>query len=186
MGAGVPGFPANQQGAIGVPYPPPQTPLDSRLSHSPHGGRTPGRGIFRTPFSHNPQPRSTRTQSPGMSQHTSDSSLPSQVSVSADRSAESASAGVVTDLEALSLADGLGGRRLSPIVTHAVLSPSDIILASAARSHASQLTTAAAAQMTQPFLSGSVPLQSDMQQSDPTVIPATLTAVVGSKKVLQG
>ncbi len=127
MGAGVQ-FPTGHQGGLGVPYPPAPNPLDSRLAQSPHGGRTPGKGNFRTPFSYQPQSRLSQSHSGSIIQRSSDSHVPSQLAVSAEvSSGESATAGVMTELEAVSVADKLDGRRFSPIMTHAVLFPSDVI-----------------------------------------------------------
>lgn len=173
MAPGVQAFPAGQQGAVGGPYPPGQNMLDSRLAHSPHGGRTPGRGSFRTPFSYQPQSRLSQTQASGF-QRSPDTSMPSQSAVSeAGLAADTAVAGVITDLEALSVADDLGGRRLSPITTHPVLSPSDVIIASAARSCAAEATAAAPAQMTQAFASEYPPILSEVQQSGSVVTSAS-------------
>lgn len=167
MDAGVQAFPAGQQGAIGVPYPG-QSTVDSRLAHSPHGGRTPGRGSFRTPFSHNPQSRLSRTQS--ATQNSSGSGLSSQGTVSARRPSDSlVPAGMMTDMEAMSLADDLGGRRLSPIVTNPALSPSDVILASAARSRNPEFPLAAHAQMSHP--PGAGPLLNETQKSESAGLP---------------
>lgn len=100
--------------------------------------------------------------------------MPSQSAVSeATSAADTAVAGVMTDLEALSVADDLGGRRLSPIATHPVLSPSDVIIASAARSRAAEATAAAPAQMTQAFASEYPPILSEVQQSDSAVTSAS-------------
>jgi len=174
MGAGVQAFPTGQQGGLGVAYPPGLNPLDSRLAQSPHGGRTPGRGNFRTPFSYQPQSRLSQSHSGSMTQRSSDSHVPIQLAVSAEMSSgESATAGVMTSLEALSVADKLGGRRLSPIMTHAVLSPSDVILASAARSRAAELTAVTLAQMTEPFPPDSAPVLGD-RQSELAVTPAVV------------
>ena len=175
MGAGVQAFATGQQGGVGVPYPLGLNPLDSRLAQSPHGGRTPGRGNFRTPFSYQPQSRLSQTQSSSMPQRSPDPHVPSQLAVSAELSSgESATAGVITSMEALSVADELGGTRLSPIMTHAVLSPSDVILASAARSRAAELTAVTLAQMTEPFPPHSAPVLGDVQSelaATPAVIP---------------
>ena len=100
--------------------------------------------------------------------------MASQSAVSeASSAADTAVAGVVTDLEALSVADDLGGRRLSPITTHPVLSPSDVIIASAARSRAAESTAAAPAQITQAFASDFPPLLSELQQSDSALTSAS-------------
>ena len=176
MAAGVQAFPAGQQGAAGGPYPLGQNTLDSRLVHSPHGGRTPGRGSFRTPFSYQPQSRLSQTQVSSI-QRSPDASTPSQSAVSeATSAANSAAAGVVTELEALSVADDLGGRRLSPITTHAVLSPSDVIIASAARSRAAESMAAVPAQMTQAFAPDFPPLLSELQQSNPALMSTSASA----------
>ena len=175
MGAGVQAFPTGQQGGVGVPYPPGLNPLDSRLAQSPYGGRTPGRGNFRTPFSYQPQSRLSQIHPGSMTQRSPDPHVPSQLAVSADLSSgESATAGVITSLEALSVTHELGGRRLSPIMTHAVLSPSDVILASAARSRAAELTAVTLAQMTEPFPPDSAPILGDIQ-SELAVTPAVIS-----------
>ncbi|KAA6418359.1 MAG: hypothetical protein FRX49_11724 [Trebouxia sp. A1-2] len=174
MGADVQAFPTGQQGGLGAPYPPGLNLVDSRLAQSPHGGRTPGRGNFRTPFSHQPQSRSSQIHPGSMTQRSPDLHVPSQIAVSAELSSgESATAGVITSLEALSVADELGGRRLSPIMTHAVLSPSDVILASAARSRAAELTAVTLAQMTEPFPPASAPVLGNIQ-SELAVTPAVV------------
>ena len=135
---------------MGFAYPPVQSAFDTRLSHSPHGGRTPGRAPARTPFYQNPQSRLSQAQSASSTQPASHPSLPSEAAVSVDPAAEAdVSPEPVTDLEALSLADDLGGRRLTPIVTHPISSPSNVILASVTRGRTSELTSAALAQMTQ-------------------------------------
>ena len=168
-------FPTGQQGGLGVSLPLGPNPLDSRLAHSPHGGRTPGRGNSRTPFSYQPQSGVSQSHSGSMTQRSSDSHVPSQLAVSAEvSSGESATAGVMTKLEAVSVADKLGGRRLTPNMTHAVLSPSDVILASAARSRAAELTAVTLSQMTEPFPSASAPLQSK-RWSEPTITPAAVS-----------
>ena len=175
MGAGVQAFPTGQQGGVGVPYPPGLNPLDSRLAQSPHGGRTPGRGNFRTPFSYPPQSRSSQIHSGSITQRSPDPHVPSQLAVSAELSSgDSATAGVMTSLEALSVANELGGRRLSPIMTHAVLSPSDVILASAARSRAAELTAVTLAQMTEPFPPGPAPVLGNVQ-SELAATPAVIS-----------
>ncbi len=173
MGAGVQAFATGQQGGVGVPYPPGLNPLDSRLAQSPHGGRTPGRGNFRTPFSYQPQTRLPQIHSGSIPQRSSDPHVPSQLAVSAEVSSAE-SAGVITSLEALSVADELGGRRLSPIMTHAVLSPSDVILASAARSRAAELTAVTLAQMTEPFPPDSAPVLGNVQ-SELSATPAVIS-----------
>ncbi|KAL0043680.1 hypothetical protein WJX82_005276 [Trebouxia sp. C0006] len=163
IGAGVQ-FPTGHQGGLGIPYPPAPNPLDSRLAQSPHGGRAPARGNFRTLFPYQPQSRLSQSHSGSLIQRSSDSHVSSQLAVSAGvSSGESATAGGMTELEAVSVADNLGGRRLSPIMTHAVLSPSDVILASTARSRAAELTAVTLSQMTEPFPSASAPLQSERQ-----------------------
>lgn len=70
----------------------------------------------------------------------------------------------MTDMEAMSLADDLGGRQLSPIVTNPILSPSDVILASAARSRNPGLPLVARAQMSHP--PGAGPLLNEPQKSE--------------------
>ncbi|DBA74130.1 TPA: hypothetical protein ACH3X1_010935 [Trebouxia sp. C0004] len=174
MGPGVRAFPTRQQGGVGAPYPLGLNPLDSRLAQSPHGGRTPGRGNFRTPFSYQPQSRLSQIHSCSITQRSSDPHISSQLAVSAEMSSgESATVGVITSLEALSTADELGGRRLTPIMTHAVLSPSDVILASAARSRAAELTAVTLAQMTDPFPPDSPPILDD-RQPELAAIPAVV------------
>ncbi len=173
MGAGVQAFATGQQGGVGVLYPPGLNLLDSRLAQSPHGGRTPGRGKFRTPFSYQPQTRLPQIHSGSIPQRSLDPHVLSQLAVSAEVSSAE-SAGVITSLQALSVADELGGRRLSPIMTQAVLSPSDVILASAARSRAAELTAVTLAQMTEPFPPDSAPVLGDSQPElavAPAVIP---------------
>ena len=75
----------------------------------------------------------------------------------------------MTDMEAMSLADDLGGRRLSPIVTNPALSPSDVILASAARSRNPEFPLAAHAQMSHP--PGAGPLLNETQKSESAGLP---------------
>jgi len=60
-------------------------------------------------------------------------------------------------------------------MNHAVLSPSDTILASAARSRAAELTAVTLSQMTEPFPSASAPLQSK-RRSGPAITPAAVSA----------
>ena len=174
------GFAGAQQSPGGGPYPPRQDTLDIRMSYSPHGGRTPGRGTFRTPFSSTSQSRLSRTQSQsaGMTQPLSESALPSQVAMTAESSADATStAQIMSTLEALSLTDSLGSQRLTPIMTHPALSPSDVILASTARSHATEghpaPTAAAAAQMTQSQSHGDPPLLHEVQVSDSASLAVT-------------
>ena len=110
-----------------------------------------------------------------MTQRSPDPHVPSQLAVSAELSSgEPATAGIIPSLDALSVADELSGRRLSPIMTHAVLSPSDVILASAARSRAAELTAVTLAQMTEPFPPDSSAVLGDSQSElavAPPVIP---------------
>ena len=123
----MPAFPGGQQGAIGMPHPSAQP--DSRITHSSHGGRTPGRGTFKTPFSYSPQSRLSSAQSPGITQ-------PSwRSAATTESSAESSSAAAegLTDLEALSVEDNVSRRQSSPILTGPGLSPSEVILASASK-----------------------------------------------------
>jgi len=127
MGPGVPAFPGGQQGAIGVPYP--SALPDSRVTHSYHGGRTPGRGTFKTPFSHSPQSRLSSSQPPGITQP----SWPSAATTELSAETSSAAAEGLTDLEALSLEDNVSGRQSSPILTGPGFSPLEVIFASASR-----------------------------------------------------
>ena len=117
---GVPHWPS--RGFRGT-VPPSAKPSGQQAGSKPTWGRTPGSGNFRTPFSYELQ--SSLSQSHSSS---SDSHVPSQLAVSAEvSSGEAATAGVMTVLEAVSVADK---RRLSPIMTHVVLSPSDVSLCS--------------------------------------------------------
>lgn len=132
-------FAGGQQPPGGIAYPPRQDPLDSRLPYNPHASRTPGRGNMRTPFSSTSQARLSQppSQSAAVTQAPSESGLSSQVAMTADSSADATPATeVITNLEALSLTDSVSAQRLSPIVTHPALSPSNVILASTARSTA--------------------------------------------------
>ena len=172
------GFAGGQQTPGGGPYAPRQDTLDSRMSYSPHGGRTPGRGHFRTPFSNTSQTRLSRTQS--------QSALPSQVAMTAESSADATStAQIMSSLEALSLTDSLGAERLTPIMTLPALSPSDVILASTARSHAIEShqapTAAAAAQMIQSQSHGEPPILQEVQV--PASASLAITAPLGGPEI---
>lgn len=136
---GAQAFTGGQQPPGGIAYPPRQDPLDSRLPYNPHASRTPGRGNLRTPFSSTSQTRFSHQQSQpaAVTQPSSESGLSSQIAMTADSSADATPATqVITDMEALSLTDSVSAQRLSPIVTHPALSPSNVILASTARSNA--------------------------------------------------
>lgn len=98
--------------------------------------------------------------------------------MTAESSADATStAQIMSTLEALSLTDSLGSQRLTPIMTHPALSPSDVILASTARSHATEgrpaPTAAAAAQMTQSQSHGDPPLLHEVQVSDSASLAVT-------------
>ena len=154
-------------------YAPRQDVLEGRPAFGPHGGRTPGRGPFRTPFSIASQSRLARAQPQpaGMTNPLPESELPGQVAMTAESSADATStAEIMSNLEALSLTGSLSAQRLSPIVTNSVLSPSDVILASSARSHASEgqrvSAALAPAQMSQPESHGQPPLLHEAHVSD--------------------
>lgn len=136
---GAQAFAGGQQPPGGIAYPPRQDPLDSRLPYNPHASRTPGRGNLRTPFSSSSQTRFShpQSQSAAVTQPSSESGLPSQIAMTADSSvAATPATQVMNNMEALSLTDSVSAQRLSPIVTHPALSPSNVILASTARSNA--------------------------------------------------
>ena len=139
---GVQAFAGGRPPPGGGAYPPRQDPLDTRMPYSPHGGRTPGRGNCRTPFSSASHTRLShpRSQSAAVTQPPSESALLSQVAMTADSSADATDATpttqVITNLEELSLTDSMSAQRLSPIVTHPGLSPSNVILASLAQNNA--------------------------------------------------
>ena len=165
-------------------YPPRQDPLDTRMPYSPHGGRTPGRGSFRTPFSSTSHTRLSRphSQSVAVTQPSSESGLLSHVAMTADSSADATSATqVITNLEELSLTDSMSAQRFSPIVTLPGLSPSNVILASSARSNTpkgqQQPAAEAAAQNSPPTL---LPQQA-LQVSDSASLPVTGPSLTGSE-----
>lgn len=141
-------FAGGQQAGMGVAYPSAQSVFDPRLAQASHGGRTPGGASFRSPFAQNPQTRLSQSQSGSAAQTASEPEVPGLAVLDASAGA-SASAGVANGLEGLSLNDDLAGRRLSPIVTHASTSPSDVILASVTRGRPPELNSAALAQMSQ-------------------------------------
>ena len=179
---GAQAFAGGQQPPGGSAYAPRQDPLDSRASYSPHGGRTPGRGNFRTPFSSTSQPRSfqPQSQSAGVTLPLSESLLSSQVAMTAESSADATSTTqVMTNLEALSVTDSISTKRLSPIVTHTVLSPSNVILASIAGSNSPEgqnmPAVATAAQASPPML----PLQQEVQVSESASLPVSGPALTG-------
>ena len=171
-------FAGGQQPPGGMAYPPPrQDPLDSRMSYSPHGGRTPGRGTFRTPFSSTPQARlpHPQLQSSVITQPLTESELVSQVAISAETSADNpSSAQIMTSLEALSLTDSMSTQRLSPIVTQPALLPSSVILARTAQRPPIEgqpmPAVTAAAQISPP--------QHQVQVSDSAALPDTAPATI--------
>lgn len=176
-------------------YPPArQEPLDSRMSYSPHGGRTPGRGTFRTPFASLPQGRPShspsRLHSPGVTQPLAESGFVSQAAMTADASADrTSSAQIMTSLEALSFTDSMSTQRLSPIVTQPALLPSSVILArTAQRTSAEEQPTpataaaaaapAAAAQISSP--QQQIQVSDSASLADPTLVTSS---EVGSEPV---
>ena len=159
-------YSGTQQAAIGLAYHPGQSTFDARLAHSPHGGRTPGRGTFRTPFFPEPQSMLSQTQSATVSQPTAELSNTVAGATSAGSSLDiAASPDTVNRLEALSFADDLGGRQLNPIATHPITSPSNVILASVSRGQTSKSTSAALPQMTQNAVGQAVPLSTQLEHS---------------------
>lgn len=175
---GAQAFAGGQQPPGGIAYPSArQDPLDRRMSYSPHGGRTPGRGTFRTPFSSTSQARlpHPQPQPPIMTQPSSESGLVSQVTMSAETSADTtSSAQIMTSLEALSLTDSMSTQRLSPIVTQPALLPSSVILARAAQRPPAEgqpmPAAAAAAQISPP--------QHQVQVSDSMALPDTAPVTI--------
>lgn len=175
---GAQAFTGGQQPPGGNAYPSSrQDALDSRMSYSPHGGRTPGRGTFRTPFSSTSQARlpHPQPQPPLVTQPLTESGFVSQVAMSAETSAEeSSSAQIMTSLEALSLTDSMSSQRLSPIVTQPALLPSSVILARTAQRPAAEgqpmPAAAAAAQISPP--------QHQVQVSDSTALPDTAPVTI--------
>ena len=181
---GAQAFARGRQPPGGGAYPPRQDPLDTRMPYSPHGGRTPGRGSFRTPFSSTSHTRLSRphSHSVAVTQPLSESGMLSQVAMTADSSADATSTTqVITNLEELSLTDSMSAQRLSPIVTQPGLSPSHVILASSARSNTpkgqQQPAAAAAAQNSLPTL---LPQQA-LQISDSASSPVTGPSLTGSE-----
>lgn len=139
IGGGLPNFQPQQQQR--PTYRPGQLGSDQRqLVQSPFGARTPGRGRFRTPFT---QPHPTiDSLEQSITERAQDMQpldlAPAGAEASALTVADTASPFAVfaSSLESLSLADELPGEasRLRPVVPHTSPSPSDVILASAARS----------------------------------------------------
>ena len=166
LGAGVQPYTGPQQAGIGLAYPPGQSPFDTRVIHSPHGGRTPGRGTFRTPFFQDPQSRLSQTQSATVAQPAAELSSASEGAVSAGSTLDiAASPDTVNRLEALSLSDDLGGRRLNPIVTHPINSPSNVILASVSRGRTSEPASASLSQMSQAAEGQAVPRPTQLEHA---------------------
>ena len=182
---GAQAFAGGQQPLGGGAYPPRQEPLDTRMPYSPHSGRTPSQGTFRTPFSSSPHARlsHSQSQSVAVTQPSSESGLLNQVAMTADSSADATSTTqqVTTSLEELSLTDSMSAQRLSPIVTYPGLSPSNVILASSARSDApkgqQQPAAAAAAQGSPPAL---LPHQA-LEVSESAPLPVTGPSLTGSE-----
>lgn len=179
---GAQAFAGGRQPPGGGAYPPRQDQLDTRMPYSPHGGRTPGRGNFRTPFSSTSHTRLSqpRSQSAAVTQPPSESALLSQVAMTADSSADATpTTQVITNLEELSLTDSMSAQRLSRIVTHPGLSPSNVILASSARSNApkgQQQPAATAAAQSSPILL--LPQQA-AQVSESVSLPVTGPPLTG-------
>ena len=179
---GAQAFAGGQQPSGGNAYPLARTRLTTELHTALTGVRTPGRGNLRTPFSGVSQTRLShpRSQSAGVSPPLSGSGLVSQVAMTAESSADATTTQVMTNLEALSLTDSVSSQRLSPIATHAALSPSKVFLACTARISAQQgqhiPAVATAAQASPPML----PPQHEVRISESASVPVTGPAVIGS------